>query len=294
MNRKIKKLITITLAAGMLMTHITTFMVSAENMKSNIPNEIVTPFESYTGGEITPVVNLSDSGTVLVNGIDYDLSYRDNIEAGTATVIITFKRNYEGSRTANFTIVARSLSDNDVVFEDIQEQIYTGSEITPEPTITYGDVTLVKEKDYTLSYENNIEVGVGKINVTFIGNYEGTASTEFDIAAKELNSESVSFSEVNKQTYTGTEIIPDVSITYGEVILEKDKDYTISYENNINVGTANINVTFIGNYIGMATDVFEITAKMVTDENITISTIPDQTYTGKELKPEPVITDISR
>ena len=51
---------------------------------------------------------------------------------------------------------------------------------------------------------------------------------------------------------------------------------------------------FIGKYIGTASTEFEITAKEVSESNITISPISDQIYTGKEIKPEPVITDISK
>ena len=78
--------------------------------------------------------------------------------------------------------------------------------------------------------------------------------------------------------------------------LEKDKDYTLSYENNVNVGQATVKVTFIGNYSGDASTTFEIISRVITDDDTTIvvSPIADQTYTGKEIKPEPVITDTTR
>ena len=249
---------------------------------------------AYTGEEITPIVSLYDAGTALVDGTDYDLSYKNNVNVGTATVTITFKGNYTGTREVNFNIIARKLSDSDITFSTIDKQTYTGSEITPTPTIKCGDVTLEKDKDYTLSYKNNINVGTATVNVTFIGNYEGKASTTFEIIADVLSTEKVSFSKIDNQTYTGREIKPEPTITYGPVTLEKGKDYTLSYDNNVNVGTATVTVAFMGNYAGNASTTFEIVAKSADESNVTISAIPDQTYTGSEITPKPTVKDITR
>ncbi len=283
MKKNFKKIIAMVLAAVTTISAV--FTVSAEPTSD---------MNTYTGAEITPEISVRSEGTELVKGTDYELTYKDNINVGTATVIVTFKGNYKGERTVNFNIVARSLSESDVTFATIDKQICTGSAITPEPTITYGDITLEKDKDYTLTYANNTAVGTGKINVTFIGNYTGTSSVEFEIAANELTMDNVSFSKIDTQTYTGNTITPEPTITYGDITLEKDKDYTLEYENNINAGTATVNVSFIGNYTGTATTNFEIEAKAVTEENVIIKDIPDQTYTGSAITPQPIIMDINR
>lgn len=283
MKNNIKKIIAMVLAVAT----VSATTVFAEPTENNAPI-------SYTGMEITPDVSVKSGGSILVKGTDYELTYENNINVGTATVIVTFKGNYEGERTVKFNIIAKTLSESDVVFAEIEKQTYTGGEVKPEPKITYGDTVLEKDKDYTLTYENNTAVGTGKINVTFIGNYTGTASSEFDITAKELTADDVLFSKIDTQTYTGGEIKPEPTITYGDKILEKGKDYILSYENNTDVGTGKVIVTFIGDYTGTATSEFEITAKQVTESNITISPIADQLYTGSEIKPEPVITDTSK
>lgn len=254
------------------------------------------PYEAaaYTGDEITPDIMAYSAGVRLTKGIDYDLSYENNINVGTATAIVTFKGNYTGTRTVNFSIVARTLSNDDILISEVGAQTYTGGEIKPEPTITYGDVTLVKDRDYTLSYTDNVNVGTAGISVTFIGNYDGAAAKSFEIVPDELSTEDVEFSKIDNQTYTGSELTPEPSITYHGVTLEKDKDYTLSYENNVNAGTATVNVTFTGNYAGSAETTFEIAAKAADESNITISAIPDQTYTGAEITPEPTITDTTR
>lgn len=286
MKKNFKKVLSIVLTIAVIFS-MATVLVSAE------PEQ---PYETaaYTGDEITPDITAYSAGVQLTKGVDYDLSYENNVNVGTATVIITFKGNYMGTRTTNFNIIARELANSDVVFSAITEQTYTGSEIKPEPVITYGDVTLVKDRDYTLTYSDNVNVGTATILVTFIGNFEGTASNTFEIVPDELSTEDVSFTKIDNQTYTGSELIPEPSITYHGVTLEQGKDYTLSYEDNINAGTATINVTFTGNYSGSAETTFEIVAKSADESNITISAIPDQTYTGAEITPEPTVTDMSR
>ena len=289
-KRKFEKVIAAVLTAAITISAATAFSVFAESGGEQEQNTEM----YYTGGEVTPPLAISDEGVQLQNGVDYDVTYENNVNVGTATAIVTFKGNYTGTRTANFNIVARSLTNNDVVFMSIDNQTFTGAEIKPEPTITYGDVTLVKDRDYTLSYADNINVGTGKITVSFIGNYEGSAETTFEIVPDELSTEDVSFSKLDNQTYTGSALTPEPSITYHGVTLEKNKDYTLSYENNVDAGTAAITVTFTGNYTGSAGTTFEIVPKTADENNITISAIPDQTYTGAEIKPEPTVTDMSR
>lgn len=286
MKKNFKKVLSIVLTIAAILSTVAVFAEPEQPQ----------PYETaaYTGDEITPDIMAYSAGVQLVNGKDYDLSYENNVNVGTATVTITFKGNYMGTRTTNFNIIARELANSDVVFSAITEQTYTGSEIKPEPVITYGDVTLVKDRDYTLTYSDNVNVGTATIHVTFIGNFEGTASNTFEIVPDELSTEDVLFSEIDNQTYTGSELTPEPTITYHGVTLEKDKDYTLAYENNINAGTATINITFTGNYSGSAETTFEIVAKAADESNITISAIPDQTYTGAEITPEPTVTDTTR
>lgn len=74
----------------------------------------------------------------------------------------------------------------------IYEQAYTGEEVTPTPTVSMfisgtGNVTLEKDMDYTLSYENNINAGTATLTVTGIGVYTGTATKTFVIASSALS-----------------------------------------------------------------------------------------------------------
>lgn len=83
-------------------------------------------------------------------------------------------------------------------------------------------------------------------------------------------------------TYTGSKIKPNITVKNGTTELVKNTDYTVSYSNNINVGTAKITVTGTGNYSGSLKKTFSIKQKSVS--NLKYS-IPNKAYTGKQIKP---------
>lgn len=206
MNKNMKKIIAAVLSIMTIFTAVTAY-VSAEN-------EPETQSMEYSGAEITPSISLFSASGQLVEGTDFDVSYDKNINVGTAEAKITFKGNYTGERTVTFQIIARELSNSMVTFTDIENQTYTGKPITPEPTIKYGDTELVKGTDYELSYENNENVGMGTVIVTFIGNYTGSASTTFEITPKSVtDSDDIVIDAISDQTYTGEAITPIPVIT---------------------------------------------------------------------------------
>ena len=60
---------------------------------------------AYDGEEKRPDVSVSLAGTKLTSGIDYTVSYMDNLEVGLATVTVTGIGNYTGAESATFKIV---------------------------------------------------------------------------------------------------------------------------------------------------------------------------------------------
>lgn len=181
-------------------------------------------------------------------------------------------------------------TESGISISTISNQIYTGNEIKPLPTIKCNDITLEKDTDYTLSYSNNINVGTGKITITGKGNYTGTISKTFNISARAISDTSIS--NISSQTYKGSSISPLPTITYNGKTLKKDTDYTLSYSDNINAGTGKITITGKGNFIGTTSKTFIIAKKSA--EKLNISEIGNQIYTGKEIKPNIVITDTER
>ena len=64
------------------------------------------------------------------------------------------------------------------VIAEIADQTYTGSAITPEPTVTIGSLSLTKGTDYTYSYTNNTNVGTATVRATFQGTYASLGYVE--------------------------------------------------------------------------------------------------------------------
>ena len=64
----------------------------------------------YTGKALTPEVKVTYNGAELTEDKDYTVSYADNTNAGTATVTVDGKGNYEGTKTVNFNIGRATLT----------------------------------------------------------------------------------------------------------------------------------------------------------------------------------------
>ena len=263
-----------------------TFSISARAMSDTSVANVSS--QTYTGNGISPLPTITYNNKTLKKDTDYTLSYSNNINAGTATITITGKGNFTGTTSKTFSISARAMSDTSVA--NISSQTYTGNVISPLPTITYNNKTLKKDTDYTLSYSNNINAGTATITITGKGNFTGTTSKTFSISARAMSDTSVV--NVGSQTYTGNSILPLPTITYNNKTLKKDTDYTLSYSDNINAGTATITITGKGNFTGMTSTTFIITQKSA--EKLNISEIANQIYTGKKIKPNVVITDTER
>ena len=246
------------------------------------------PNQTYTGNSISALPVITYNGATLTKGTDYTLTYSNNVNVGTATVTIKGQGNFKGTTSKTFSISARAMSDTSVA--NVSSQTYTGNSISPLPTITYNNKTLKKDTDYTLSYSNNTNAGTATITITGKGNFTGTTSKTFSISARAMSDTSVV--NVGSQTYTGNSILPLPTITYNNKTLKKDTDYTLSYSDNINAGTATITITGKGNFTGMTSTTFIITQKSA--EKLNISEIANQIYTGKEIKPNVVITDTER
>ena len=84
--------------------------------------------------------------------------------------------------------------------------------------------------------------------------------------------------------YTGAPLTPEPAVKFGSITLIKDTDYTLSYSNNTNVGTAKIAIAFIGKYYGTEEKTFTITRANLT------ATVEDYSRSYGEANPEFVVT----
>ncbi len=73
---------------------------------------------------------------------------------------------------------------------------------------------------------------------------EGNVDCNF----KYVNNTQITTSPIADQGYNGAEIRPEPEVRYSGAVLTKDKDYTLEYNNNVNIGTASLIIKFIGDY----------------------------------------------
>ena len=103
---------------------------------------------------------------------------------------------------------------------------------------------------------------------------------------------SLSYAEVTKipnQKYTGRAIKPNFEVQHLCKALEKGKDYTVSYFDNVNAGTATAKVSGAGEYTGSVSASFTIDPKSIS--LLEISGISTKTYTGKAQTQAIVVED---
>lgn len=138
--------------------------------------------QTYTGSAIRPVPTVKLGIKKLVNGKDYTLSYKNNVNPGTATIIITGCGAYGGTQKKTFKINRKSIAKASVTVPAYK--YWEGWGLTPWPTVKLGSKTLKKGTDYGLSYSNNKNVGTAAITITGKGNYTGTVKKTFRIVPK--------------------------------------------------------------------------------------------------------------
>ncbi len=264
--------------------------------KPKIDTLSISPIQNQTflGFKITPDVTITDKNYTLKNGTDYSLTYYNNINVGTASIDIKGIGNYTGTKKITFRITAKDISY--ATISDVQSYEYTGSEIKPPVNVTDGSSKLVENKDYTVSYSNNISAGTATIQIDGIGNYSGAIIKTFNIIENEeidttKDISTLNISEITDKIYTGKVITPELKIFDDSTLLVKGTDYTLSYYNNLDIGTATLQIKGIGNYSGTVTKTFNIVKK---DINFTqISDISEQIYSGNKIEPEVIITSDS-
>ena len=125
--------------------------------------------------------------------------------------------------------------------DDPEESVSADAEIPEEGIVKVNGKTLVLNRDYIVSYRNNVNLGTAKILMTGIESYTGIASTTFKIVRKPLTDASVR-TKATSYIYTGKARCPELIIKVGNRTLTLGTDYTLSYKNNVKAGTATVNV----------------------------------------------------
>lgn len=85
-----------------------------------------------------------------------------------------------------------------------------------------------------------------------------TVLKEKDETEQKIDISSAKYNSIPSLSFTGQPLSPKVELTINHQALIKDVDYTISYKNNTNVGTAEIKITGIGKFVGSLSLQFKI------------------------------------
>ena len=279
--------------------------------KEDIPEDGVIPEglwisqiaeQTYTGKALKPEVRVYDYKTLLTEKKDYSISYKNNTNANDGqkaakapTITITGKGNYTGKETQTFAIAPRDIAAEEVICDNLTVA-YNGKVQKPVPVVTWNGKKLAKNKDFTVDYPatglaSYKEAGVYDITVTGKGNFTGTRTVSLSITEAKLLSK-CKVTAIKNQTYTGTAITPEPVVKDGSTTLVKDTDYSVSYDNNKEIGKASVVLTGMGKYTGVKRVDFQIVPAVAFNKaKVALKTKDGSNYTGGSYTGEEVRPD---
>ena len=223
---------------------------------------------TYDGKAKEPTVTVKNGSTPLTTGTDYTVSYENNTNAGTATVKVTGTGKYKGEQSVKFTIAKAApkltfastsvnkttldaaftnkltkTTDGTVTFKSSNTKVATVASTSGKVTIKGEGLATITA---TAAEGTNYRSGSAKYTLTVVDGRTDVSGLEVSLSA-------------TSYTYDGKAKEPTVTVKNGNTTLTAGTDYTVSYENNTNAGTATVKVTGTGNYKGEQTVTFTIT-----------------------------------
>mgnify|MGYP002677770702 CR=1 FL=1 len=289
--------------------------------------EVMTPV-TYNGTAQKPTVVVKDGANVILAS-EYSVSYADNINAGTATVTITDVAggNYNVSGSTTFTINKGAY--NGTVEKKVtiikkrstaQTGTLTAADFFPEEAVPEGAVISNVNGSFDSDVMNplTLDQDAGKISYITAANITSTTDQTCKVIISSTNYENIeatlTFHPTDKmtvtidgltytnKTYDGGVIQPTgtLLVTGGNV---PANELEVLYEGTGNTtyngptapkdaGTYKVTYKVADsneNYTGEVTYYFTISPKAVTADMI--GAIADETYTGNDITPQPVVTD---
>ncbi|MDO4804254.1 MAG: RICIN domain-containing protein [Lachnospiraceae bacterium] len=226
---------------------------------SSFDAELAVTAYTYDGTEKKP---LPKPITINGNSASYDITYKNNVNAGTAKAVITLKGNHTGSKTLSFTIKKKTSKWSVAVNSEGYSLVYDhGWELTP-PCVVKANGTEISKENYIVTYKNNTNAGTATVNVDGINDRAGWyGSANFTIQPLDITTSRVS--DVSDQYWTGKPVTPRLvvwlpGVYYGTYVTDAPNDFEVTYANNINVGDAMATIKGKGNFKGMLTVPFKI------------------------------------
>lgn len=257
----------------------------------------------WTGKEVNylPENIVSDHNeTVLEKEKDYKVEYTDNIKPGTASIKIIGINDYKGCEL-NFTYtIEPDCGYGGFYDEKLDEEAslgtfkWTGEEIRKHPEnlkCKHCNRALVEGTDYMIRYSDNVDPGTATVKVIGMGQFEGTEKIyHYTIKNKTFHSGRYENGQnLGTLEWTGKEVkfdIGQVISDHQDVVLKEDTDYKITYSNNINPGTAKVEITGLGDYKGCSLSYTYTIHKTETPVKPTEDTKPSHNDSTTETKKE--------
>ena len=241
---------------------------------------------------ITGYLPSDDMRSVTFTLRDTDKTDAANNASDTATLKFSSANYNEASGTLTIKIIDKNTDANTLQI-DVPATVTYGDTVTPSvgesKPAGAGDVTFkFFDKDGNQVSDQPFPVGKYKVTASCEdADTIYTAEKEFEVVARELTEENVTFGE--NLVYTGNELTQTVTVTVGGKELTKDTDYTVTGLTGTEPGSYPVTVTGTGNYTGTVTKSFEIAKADIS--SATISDIDSPVgYTGTAYEPEVTVT----
>lgn len=249
--------------------------------------------QKYSGKALTPKLTLKDPVTrkTLKAGTHYNISYENNVNAGTASIVIQGieANGYVGTRRITFTIQPCEIKKASAKILD-KKIYYTGTAQMPRVSLTYKKMGLVEGRDYQISYSSNTNKGKGIITLIGMGNYSSSRTLKFTISARKMKEANIVMS-ATQDTYNGPTLYPTITVSYNGITLRQGTDYTITYPKKLKSGKNTIKVKGKTNFTGTVS--LKFTVNKAPMESAVVTLPYAWAYTGKNVKviPSKVIVE---
>ena len=142
----------------------------------------------YDGTAHEPAVsveaNLMGEPYDAIEGEDYTVSYENNVNAGTGSVVVsgTDSSIFGGAYKRDFEITPLSIQMCTISGIKVEYSLLTGLKINEEIVVVnpWGEV-LQEGVDYVVTTLNTTAAGTGTVKIEGMGNYSGIVSRTFDV-----------------------------------------------------------------------------------------------------------------
>lgn len=137
--------------------------------------------KQYTGGQIKQNLEVYNENSVLKEGVDYTISYKNNVNVGVATVSIYGKNYYIDSQTFTFNIDKNTIANTSVKLA-YSKCTYDGSPKCPNVSVEVNGQKLIAGRDYDCTYVSNNAPGTAFVVITGKGNFAGIKQVAYTIS----------------------------------------------------------------------------------------------------------------